>query len=136
MADEGWTDAQRRGFALAAAVCEDRGARRARAGLSTAATRAAPEHAETLIGLDRDARRRWLKAALAPHPTLASEQGRRPARALSLLASQAPRALGARWLSGAPLPRPGYRPPPDLLALLRRVATQPASGGQAEGEAP
>jgi len=80
--------------------------------------------------LTREARIAALRSAVpSPDPTVAAE--RLPRRGLALLAPFVPREVGAAWLAGMAPHRPGYHPPPDLLAHLHRVASTPAAHEEA-----
>jgi hypothetical protein len=114
-----WSALQQQGFALAASAHDDRGAERALPGLAPDVAEQATVRARELSGLDRGARQRWLRAALAQKPAISTQPGDRPARALALLAAEVPREVGRAWLAAAPPPRPGYVPDPRLLAWLR-----------------
>jgi len=117
---------QAEGFALAAAAHEDAAGERARAGLSDALDRALSAVSIELSRADRTRRRAFVRALIERRDAPASEQGTRPARALSWLATSVGRESGRAWLRAAPPPRPGYRPHPRLLAILRRLAADPA----------
>ena len=119
----------RDGFALAAAAHGDRGAERAAAGLAAAGAARAREVALRLAASDRDARRAWVLATLAERLALHATPARCPPRALSLLAPSVPRELGRRWMAAGPLPRAGFAPAPELIALLRALV---AAEGSAE----
>ncbi len=111
----------REGFALAAAAHGDRGGERAAAGLVASIAPGAREVAVHMAAGDRAARRAWVQATLAARLALSEAPGPCPPRALSLLGPSAPRELGRRWMASAPLPRPGYAPAPELIALLRAL---------------
>jgi hypothetical protein len=110
------------GFALAAAIADDRGAALAEPGIAPPAARALLTIPRRLASLSSAARRREieritaaLRPALPSHPCL-------PPRALALIAPLAPKPDGRRWLESAPPPRPDYRPEPGLREIVRRVA--------------
>jgi hypothetical protein len=72
------------------------------------------------------ARRAWVRELLgAQAPAIPEDQHGRPLRALGLLAASVDKAQGRRWLELAPLPRPGYVPPAQLLGLLRKLVARP-----------
>lgn len=114
------------GFALAAAVAGDRGAARARAGLSDGALEAWLVLPRALQALPAEARRRRL-AALAQRtkPTPGHPPANANPRALSLLSSHVEAATGRAWLARGGLPRAGFEPDAALLQLLRSLATDP-----------
>jgi hypothetical protein len=105
------TAALQAGFALAATIARDSGAKRAQIGL-------APDVSDAWCGLARDLERlskaerreRIRRLTLAPRPAATATRA----------------ADGSRSLS-APAPRPGYSAPPLLLALLARIARQAGS---------
>lgn len=94
------TEAQQAGFALAATIARDSGAKHAHIGL-------APDVSDAWCGLARDLER------------LSKAERRERIRELA----QLPRALAAapKLRNGQP-PRPGYTPSPMLLAVLARTA--------------
>ncbi len=123
-----WSEGQREGFALAAAVCEDAGAAGAEAGLGPDCREHVLTAAQALWKRERRERRRWVRARLRPARTLSASQAGRSARALSLLASRAPAEVGQVFLAAAPMPRPGFVPDPALVELLHRIASRPSRG--------
>lgn len=98
------------GFALAATIARDSGAKHAQIGL-------APDVSDAWCGLARDLER------------LSKAERRERIRALTRR-QQAPRPVitadRSRSLS-APAPRPGYTAPPLLMALLARIARRAGS---------
>jgi hypothetical protein len=112
------------GFALAASVHADRGAARATAGLAPPVAQLAAQVARELAASDRAQRRRWLSSVLGAAPLPRADARGVPARALSLLSPSVARELGRSWLAAAPLPRPGYVPDHELLAVLRKLAAR------------
>lgn len=119
------------GFALAATVARDPGARRAEAGLAPGAREGLCALARDLEHLAKLARRDWVRRVAEARPIDFTQQGRRAPRALALLAGRGPgsRAGLGPVLAGASLPRPGFVPEPGLLALLSRIARRPVAGG-------
>ena len=117
---------QAEGFALAAAAHEDAAAERTRAGLGEALERSLRVVAVELSGTDRAGRRAFVRALLERRELPAAAQGVRLPRALAWLATSVERERGRAWLGATTPPRPGYQPHPRLLALLRRLAAEPA----------
>jgi hypothetical protein len=113
------SEAQQAGFALAATIARDAGAKHAHIGI-------ARDVSDAWCGLARDLERaskaerreriRELTRAQKTRPATTSENPSSNAarRALALLAG---RTFGADTL-----PRPGFTPEPALLALLHRIA--------------
>lgn len=117
-----WPLRIREGFALAAAAHSDRGAALARAGLCTSIVEHATTVAREQAAGDSAARRNWLRS-LVPSPAVPrADVTGIPLRARGLLAKSVPADVGRRWLAAAPLPRPGYVPDTELLALLHKLA--------------
>jgi hypothetical protein len=117
-----WSERCCEGFALAATIAGDRGAVLADAGVCAAARQELSVLARALGELPKAERRARVRR-LTQRAPLADHQAGRPARALGLLASQAPAEQARAWLSAAALPRPGFVAAPALLALLQRIAT-------------
>ncbi|HTU58614.1 MAG TPA: hypothetical protein VMF89_09270 [Polyangiales bacterium] len=106
------------GFALAATIAGDRGAELASAGLHAELAPPLLETVRALGALSKKDRRDRVRAYLQPKPLSWPAAPTSPERAYALVA----RGDGSPgWVYEAPLPRPGYQPPADLLALLRRV---------------
>jgi hypothetical protein len=101
------TEALQAGFALAATIARDSGAKHAHIGL-------APDVSDAWCGLARDLER------------LSKAERRERIRKLT----QAPRPAAApvRLPRDGQPPRPGYTPSPMLLALLARSARRSSSG--------
>ena len=124
----------RAGFALAATIAGDPGAKRAGTGLSPALHAELAALAQQLAAMSKAERRAKVRdlAAMAPRSRIdglvpAAHQAGRPVRALALLAGFAEREDGARWLAaGSSLPRPGFAPEPSLLQRLRLLTSRPA----------
>ncbi len=112
---------------MAAAAHEDAAAERARAGLGEALERSLRVVAVELAGADRASRRAFVRGLLERRDVPAAAQGTRLARALAWLATSVERERGRAWLGATTPPRPGYQPHPRLLALLRRLAAEPAA---------
>lgn len=120
-----WSERQQEGFALAAAAHADKDAALALRGLSSEATRTATGVVRRMSNTARETRRAWVRELLAPEALQIEPDHGIPPRALGLLASSVDRALGRRLLAQAPPPRPGYVPDPQLLSLLRKLASHP-----------
>jgi hypothetical protein len=109
------------GFALAATVARDRAAEQARRGLSAAIAPPLLATVQALSELSKAERRARVRSWMeVPRMRWPSEPGT-PLRAYALLAQGEPLQTLPGWLRGAPLPRAGYKPPPELMALLRRA---------------
>jgi hypothetical protein len=110
------------GFALAATIAGDRGGELASTGLHAELAPPLLETVRALGALSKTERRDRVRAYLQPKPLHWPPAPAWPERAYALLA----RGDGSpSWVYEAPLPRPGYQPPADLLALLRRVLRSP-----------
>lgn len=114
----------REGFALAAAAHGDRGAALAARALPAGVAELATDVARALASRDADARRQWLRDALLDRHAPLDRSAAGSARALALLAPFVDRELGRRWLRAAPVPRAGYVPHPELLLLVRELASR------------
>jgi hypothetical protein len=117
------------GFALAATIAKDPAAEKARAGLAENVTDAWTATARELAAQPKAERRARVRAFMQPlqaEPAAWPGEGRAPVRALSALWRTQAANTWPEWLRAAPLPRPGYTPPPLLTAVLQRIA-------QAEG---
>jgi len=119
------------GFALAATIAKDPGAELARAGLCANIAEPLTATARELMSLSKAERRErvgeWTRPAHADRCVWPREAAH-PLRAYALLAQRARgnRAALPPWLSTAPLPRAGYTPQPQLVALLSRIAAHHA----------
>jgi hypothetical protein len=121
---------QQAGFALAATIARDPGARRAEPGLAMDAREGFCALARDLEHLAKAERRAWVRRVTQPAAIDFTQQGQRAPRALALLAGRGagPRALSRALgpvLAGTTLPRPGFVPEPGLYALLSRIARRP-----------
>jgi hypothetical protein len=113
------------GFALAATIAKDPGARAARPGLADAVADTLTQTARDLSQLGKAERRARIRTLTEPttHSALAKpELGHR--RALALLAHARAFTHMPDWLRELPLPRPGYAADPLLLSLLARIAAR------------
>jgi hypothetical protein len=119
-----WPLRIREGFALAAASHADRGAALARPGLSPSVAELATSVAREQAARDSVARRQWLRSLLPAPAALRATVRAVPPRALALLSRSAPPEVGRRWLAAAPLPRPGYVPDAELIAVLHKLAAR------------
>jgi hypothetical protein len=145
-----WPTRIQEGLALAAAAHDDRDAARAAPGLVASVADQAMHVARALAGRPRDARRQWIRTVLEARPSpehtapalrggavlsdtapalrggavLRADLSAAPPRALALLATSVPPALGRSWLAAAPLPRPGYVPDRGLLVVLHALAAR------------
>lgn len=128
-----WSERELDGFVLALLVHSATERKGSIPALAVSTAERVRTRRATLAALGPRERRRWVRETLAATPTPATDQGARPPRALSLLSPHVERELGRRWLASSPLPRAGYVPPPGLLRLLRRLASEPAP--PASGEA-
>lgn len=120
----GLSDAALDGAALAATLWGDRDGSRVKPGLAEEAYAAITRR---LAEWNERGTRECVPDAVArlrPPLDLSREL---PTRAKGLLASEAPRTLADRWRSDVPLPRKGFRPSPELRAVLRRLAAQSTS---------
>lgn len=106
------------GFALAATIAADRDAELARSGLHSELARPLLETVHALAGLSRRERRERVRAYLRPRPLPWPAEPAAPGRAYALIARG---DSSPDWVHQTPLPRPGYEPPADLIALLRRT---------------
>lgn len=119
-----WSDEQVAGFTLARTILErDRHELALDCVVPAAAERCDSHHAE-LVGATSEARRTALRGAAAMlrgklDPT--SAQAMAP-RARMWLATEAPTAVGKRWLREAPKARRRFRPRPGLVNTLRALA--------------
>jgi hypothetical protein len=109
------------GFALAATIAGDRGAELASAGLHGELAPALLDTVRALGALGKKERRDRVRAYLQPRQLIWPKAATWPERAYVLLAQGASAQTRPDWLRTGPLPRPGYQPPADLLALLRRA---------------
>lgn len=108
------------GFALAATIAGDRAAELASPGLHAEIAPALLETVRALGALSKKDRRDRVRAYLQPQPLSWPASPTFPERAYALLAQGEIAQTLPGWVRTAPLPRAGYKPPPDLLALLRR----------------
>jgi hypothetical protein len=109
------------GFALAATVASDRGAARARAGLHPAIVETWTQPARALAALSKHDRRARVRAWMEPEAYAWPRAARAPLMAWALIAQRV-RERAPAWLQHAPMPRAGYTPEPELVALLTRIA--------------
>jgi len=105
------------GLALAATIAGDRDGAAARSGLAEGL---AIGMTARLASLSCDAREPVLRALAASLRPALDGARELPPRAAAIVAPEAPRELGARWIAAAGAPRPGFRAPPSLRAQLRR----------------
>ena len=111
------------GLVLAATIAEDKHGEAAREGLAPELAHALSLELAELRALDPSGRERALaRLATRVRPPITAAEG--PPRALSILAPDARRELGTRWMADAPMPRRGFRPTAPLRAALR-VACAP-----------
>lgn len=110
------------GFALAATVAGDRNAELASPGLHADIAQPLIDTVRALGALSKKERRDRVRAFLQPQPLTWSAEPAAPLRAYRLLAQGESAQTLPSWVRTAPLPRPGYTPSPELLALLRRSA--------------
>lgn len=116
------------GFALAATIAGDRGAELASAGLHAELAPPLLDTVRALGALSKAERRDRVRAYLQPRQLTWPKVATWPERAYVLLAQGANAQTRPDWLRSAALPRPGYQPPADLLALLRRaLRSRPSS---------
>jgi len=106
------------GFALAATVAGDRAAELASPGLHAELAPPLLETVGALGALSKKERRDRVRAYLQPRPLVYPATPAWPARGYALIARG---DSSPAWVRDAPLPRPGYQPPADLIALLRRT---------------
>jgi hypothetical protein len=121
--DGEWSDRQVQGFTLAATVHHDPRARQAVAGLAPVIVDDITAPADELTVCSAAKRRERVRSITAQLPPALGEQAVLEPRAQALLAPSVPKRIGRNWLKNAPSPRPGFRPEPGLLALLRRIAS-------------
>ena len=121
-----WSELAQQGFALAAIAADDPGAKLAVPGLSPSIANEVTQIANDLAKLDKRSRKQAVEriSKLIP-PPLPAEIELSP-RARSLLAASVSREIAQKWLAGAPPPRPGFHPEPDLKAVVRRIAQDTA----------
>jgi hypothetical protein len=122
------TDAVLAGFVYAALACDD-------ADLALASTGMAPEFLRALrekvppAGSRRDALPGLLRNFMRPLPVPEEVLP----RLRGLVAARLSPAASRPWIAATPMPRPGYRAPPDLLAWARSyVETLAEAGGAAD----
>jgi hypothetical protein len=121
-----WSELTRQGFAFAAIAADDPGAKLAEPGLSPSIANEVTQIAKDLAKLDKKSRKQAVeRISKLISPPLPADIEFSP-RALSLLAPSVSREIAQKWLIGAPLPRPGFHPEPDLRAVVRRVAQKAA----------
>jgi len=125
-----WSERHQEGFALAAAANHDARAALGAVGLCPEAVSRATTVANRLWDGERSLRHAWLRRMLAPDVRVDAAPPGCPPRVLGLLAGDADKELGRRWLGLAPLPRAGYVPDPRLLTLLRRLVQPRQSGAR------
>ena len=119
------------GFALAATIAGDRAAELASGGLHEELAPPLFETVRALAMLSKKERRDRVRAYLQPKQLIWPAAPTWPERGYALIARG---DSSPAWLRAAPLPRPGYQPPADLLALLRRVlrSSRPSSHTESE----
>jgi hypothetical protein len=112
------------GFALAATIAGDRGAELASRGLHHEIAEPLLDTVRALGALSKKERRDRVRAFLQPRLPTWPALPAAPVRAYRLVAQAESGQAPPAWVHEAPLPlpRPGYKPPPELLALLRRCA--------------
>jgi hypothetical protein len=121
-----WSELTQQGFAFAAIAADDPGANLAKPGLFPSIAKEVTKIANDLAKLDKRSRKQAVeRISKLISPPLPAEIEISP-RALSLLAPSVSREIAQEWLSGAPLPRPGFRPEPNLRAVVRRIAQETA----------
>jgi hypothetical protein len=119
-----WSERTVQGFTIAATVADDPHAAMAAPGLAPEIVHSVTRLAKELASLDphaRHARIRELASLLSP--TLAEEPVLAP-RAQALLARTVSKRVGRSWLQNARPPRPGFRPDPALVEVIKRIAWQ------------
>ena len=110
------------GFALAATIAGDREAELASGGLCADIAPPLLTTVRALSALSKKDRRDRVRALLQPQrPSWPSEPpvGRVLLRAYALMTRGESTQTLPGWVRSAPLPRPGYQPPPELLSALR-----------------
>jgi hypothetical protein len=126
------------GLVLAATVRSDRSGEHARRGLTAELADTLERRLAALRALDGKARERAIAALAAGLAPDVDPEAPMPLRAAAILAADVPRAIGARWLERAPLPRPGFRAPAALRATLRdraRRTAEPATEDREQADA-
>lgn len=126
-----WSTPQREGFALAAVAQNDAGGAAASPGLSAEVVSEACATARAFERLERRERHERLRALLSPGQLPDLDESRLPARALGLLAANADRMRGRRWLANSAPPRAGFRAERGLRTLLRALVATQASTDEA-----
>jgi len=115
------------GFALAATVSRDRGAQHAREGLHGTVAEVWTRSARELADLPKQARRAAVSAWMQPEVCVWPATPPAPLLAWALIAQRA-QAPAPPWFQAeareCSLPRAGYTPEPELVALLMRLVTR------------
>lgn len=122
---------------LAALAQDDRNGAAVEPSLARPLARRLRDRLEALTAQDPDERRTEVHRLAATLRRLPSEPDL-PPRVLGLLASDAPRRTGRRWLELAPRPRRGFFASASLKASLRRLAApdDPHAGTKEQVAAP
>jgi hypothetical protein len=122
------------GFALAATIAKDPGARLAEHGLAESIASGLTRTARELSELDKAERRARIRTLTEPKAYTLPAEPSRPLRAYALLARKRRADEVPHWLRAAALPRPGYVAERALTALLARTASRTPSAAKEEGE--
>jgi hypothetical protein len=119
---ENWTERTVQGFTMAATIADDPQAAMAAPGLAPEIVDSVTKLAQELARLDPNVRRKRIRdIASMLSPTLADEPVL-PPPAQALLARTVSKRVGRSWLQNAKPPRPGFRPEPALVEVIRRIA--------------
>jgi hypothetical protein len=110
------------GFALAATIAGDRKAELASEGLCADIAPPLLATVQALSALSKKERRDRVRALLQPRRPHWPSEPAGPLRAYGLITQGESTQTLPGWVRSAPLPRPGYQTPPELLAALRKSA--------------
>jgi hypothetical protein len=125
-----WSKKSVQGFTIAALIADDPEALLAKPGLVPEVADSLTRICKELAVVDLDARRKQVsRLASLLSPTLPDQVALAP-RAQALLSRTVSKRVGRKWLSDAPPVRPGFKPEPGLIALLRRIAGQKAQSSK------